>query len=1035
VINIFKQLKDKIHVFYDEITKWITIINDLNLIYSQVIKELHYFHLSFKYPPPPSSSSRPSSSSIVPETNERRLSASLASASSDISSSLFLAFSAEREDILKGLALIQKQLFSKKNRTMNGIITSAKDIYNLSIITKDLTEVMRCYKMIISIPIESLSFLSIDNKKEQLFNQMKEVLSLLEDCEVELSTLFVDEKVSKDQQPMMKRATDKKEDEETEIFYDLNDRGDSYYSCCPISSLAATIPSSSTSSSSSSNAICWKAENDEKHDCSFILNEPTLLTKFLLTSASYQTMISIPSSSSSSSGIPPFPSSSGSNYASHASLPSMNIARSGNNSTASLHSSASQKGRSVSSNSLKLPCGINGFNDCDGEIITTVKCLSDVMDWTTLLKKNPPEKFLKRPPVRFVFDVIKHLSSLYSLFFTNDIQEADWSMTGDSKELKIIFLDNVIDLISKETASLLIINPVDNNSSSSYDQITTSANILTGSEPQLTNKLFQHLAIILYNKYYKSDEGAAEEQYLHEQPSSATFFEKVPEETIKLTSISITSYIQSFKISFSLNGIEWKNEETYQISEKEKDKDFIVSFKAPIYIRYIQIIPLSFTFASSPVVNNSLLPFRPAFQFGLFGLVSSSPSCSSSSSYLLTSKYQQNKIQSILLSYLQIVVEKSLFLINSLLQIEQDEQKKKQEEMKRNMEQLALEKSNLQQLLMNEKESLENNNQNLQEQLTKCLLQLTETNNLLEKEQSLNSSLQASRMTLEDEKTSLLTSLHEKDDENMKLSTSLLKLQTSYEKTTNQLTEISNSLNEKENIIEQLNQDLQYSLQQRNSLENEKEEYLSSISILIEERDAARSHEELLFEQLTETKDDLEKLQESYVILADRCNDAQDEVSELKDQIASLQELLKSKQAAATQQQQPSLSYQNGSSSSSSRDGGFLKSNTAPSGVPPVFYHDEPKISPRSEGGAKKSLKSSSKSFNSMSNTSSPIGKLPQQGLLMSEDDVKQSINGKSRVPNPASSSRQLSETVASTEQHYDDDYSQADYDEDDFEN
>jgi hypothetical protein len=112
-----------------------------------------------------------------------------------------------------------------------------------------------------------------------------------------------------------------------------------------------------------------------------------------------------------------------------------------------------------------------------------------------------------------------------------------------------------------------------------------------------------------------------------------------------------------------------------------------------------------------------------------------------------------------------------------------------------------------------------------------------------------------------------------------------------------------------------------------------------------------------------------------------------------------------------------------------------LKSNTAPSAVPPLLYQDEPKISPRSEGGAKKSSKASSKSFTSVSNTSSPVGRQPQQALLTSEDDAKPMPNGKNRVPNNATSSRPLSETVVSTDMSYDDDYSQADYDEDDFEN
>ena len=46
--------------------------------------------------------------------------------------------------------------------------------------------------------------------------------------------------------------------------------------------------------------------------------------------------------------------------------------------------------------SICLPCGINA-SSCDGELETTKSALADIIDWNTLLKKNAPEKFLKRP--------------------------------------------------------------------------------------------------------------------------------------------------------------------------------------------------------------------------------------------------------------------------------------------------------------------------------------------------------------------------------------------------------------------------------------------------------------------------------------------------------------------------------------------------------------------------------------------------------------------------------------------------------------
>lgn len=62
--------------------------------------------------------------------------------------------------------------------------------------------------------------------------------------------------------------------------------------------------------------------------------------------------------------------------------------------------------------------------------------------------------------------------------------------------------------------------------------------------------------------------------------------------------------------------------------------------------------------------------------------------------------------------------------------------------------------------------------------------------------------------------------------------------------------------------------------------------------VLTEERDASRSNEEKLFEDLAERIIDLERLQESYVEMTDRCNDSQDEISDLREQIQTYSEAL-----------------------------------------------------------------------------------------------------------------------------------------------
>lgn len=62
--------------------------------------------------------------------------------------------------------------------------------------------------------------------------------------------------------------------------------------------------------------------------------------------------------------------------------------------------------------------------------------------------------------------------------------------------------------------------------------------------------------------------------------------------------------------------------------------------------------------------------------------------------------------------------------------------------------------------------------------------------------------------------------------------------------------------------------------------------------VLGEERDAARTSEENLFAHLAERTQDLERLQESYVDMTDRCNDKQDEISELREQLQQFKDSL-----------------------------------------------------------------------------------------------------------------------------------------------
>lgn len=93
----------------------------------------------------------------------------------------------------------------------------------------------------------------------------------------------------------------------------------------------------------------------------------------------------------------------------------------------------------------KLPCGLSLDTTNGEDVELTINSLGDVLDWTALLKKNPPEKFLKRPPVRFLFDLFKYVSlpSRTKLVWPVSIQNTTWETIADSKQLKLEFMDEV----------------------------------------------------------------------------------------------------------------------------------------------------------------------------------------------------------------------------------------------------------------------------------------------------------------------------------------------------------------------------------------------------------------------------------------------------------------------------------------------------------------------------------------------------------------------------------------------------------------
>lgn len=275
---------------------------------------------------------------------------------------------------------------------------------------------------------------------------------------------------------------------------------------------------------------------------------------------------------------------------------------------------------------------------------------------------------------------------------------------------------------------------------------------------------------------------------------------------------------------------------------------------------------------------------------------------------------------------------------------------------------------------------------------------------MFEKEQEINNQLQKNLIHLEEEKDLLQHSLQEKDDENAALKTEILKLQANFEKNRNLNEAMGQKLREREKQMEALQEELRQATEDRISGEHDREELASQVLVLIEERDTARAQEEDLFEKLTERTADLERLQESYVDIADRCNDAQDEVLDLRDQVESLQNSLATRlqlQSVVNTPSTASNNYNNNNSGSNSN-------NNSSTAMPKINQTRPAVESPaNSNGGAKLAFGSPVPSNAASNNIRSETKELQLQQPLSARSDRKEaksvtenkSVSGSTTLP------------------------------------
>jgi hypothetical protein len=139
----------------------------------------------------------------------------------------------------------------------------------------------------------------------------------------------------------------------------------------------------------------------------------------------------------------------------------------------------------------------------------------------------------------------------------------------------IVFLSQVIDHVCRH---LKIPQPV-----------TTAANIVTGSDPELTNTLLQQLAVSLYTFQNKDKVN-----------TSAVVATPEVSESVTTTSV-VPSWITSLRVMTSLDGINYTHSQTYNTGLSDENTTAVVHLlpqnvvNNAVHAKYIKLVPVEWS--------------------------------------------------------------------------------------------------------------------------------------------------------------------------------------------------------------------------------------------------------------------------------------------------------------------------------------------------------------------------------------------------------------------------------------------------------
>lgn len=183
---------------------------------------------------------------------------------------------------------------------------------------------------------------------------------------------------------------------------------------------------------------------------------------------------------------------------------------------------------------------------------------------------------------------------------------------------------------------------------------------------------------------------------------------------------------------------------------------------------------------------------------------------------------------------------------------------------------------------------LHNEKKGMEEQLASALKKLEDMERKYLMEQSSRIDTEKSLILIREEKMDMDKLVQKQGNEIMEMEATMLHLKANYEKENRLNESFKKQIDDLTSEVNNLSSISEETRALQTQWEAEREEMNDIIAVLTEERDNSCKHEEELFEELREVKADLEILQESYIDMTDRCNNYQDELSEVRERLEDL---------------------------------------------------------------------------------------------------------------------------------------------------